>query len=171
MKKTIYILFILIVLSSCQSNKYLRFAIKEKYFLSENEKVLERTKTVITQYDKYNNNLEHQVPLEKCISASNYTIYFGIAINDTPQSMNKVYKQDKSHTIIKHQVDSTKKIIAYNFFVKKDADYNYKLIYKTAKRPVNTVVINLVSKDSSLVGNYFENKKIIFENLKYKPLK
>ncbi len=164
---SIVILFI-IISSSCQSKKYISFAGREKYHLSENEELTERSKAVVAEYDKYNNNLEHQVPLEKYVQANNYKLYFGLALYDTPEMMNEIYLDDKTHTIINHKIDSLKKTTSYNFFAKKEDEFNYKIIYKASKRPNLTVVINFTSKDSSLIGNFYENNEEIIKKLKYK---
>jgi len=162
------IILLIILFSSCSTQKKISFAGREQYRLSENEVLSERSKPIVAEYDKYNNNLYHQVPLEKYVKATNYNLYFGLALSDTPETMNIVYLKDSTHTVFKHKIDSLNKITTYNFFAKRDDEFNYKIIYKTSKRPVLTVVINFTSQDSLLINNYYENNSEIFEKLKYK---
>lgn len=136
----------------------MRFAINEKYYLHETEKQIKRDTSILKIYDKYNNNLEHQVPLEKVIKTNNYYVFFGVAVTDDAQSMYKFYIEDTSHFIYEHKITEYKKKKIYHFFVKNNDDFNYKIIYNTKKL---TVVINITSPDSSLINNFYNNPNFI----------
>ena len=157
-KLLLILLSISVLLFSCNSASYVRFSLKEKYYLSENERELTRDTMLLNSYDKFNNDLENQVPLEKIIAGKNYLVYLGTAINNQPETMYEVYKKDTSHTIFDNRTTIYKNFTTYEFFTKKTGDYNYKIIFKN-KSPY-TSVINIVSTDSIIIKNFYNNKYI-----------
>ena len=113
------LLGITILLFSCNSTSYVRFSLKEKYYLSGNEREIVRDTMTLNAYDKFNNDLENQVPLEKIIAGKNYLVYLGTAINNQPETMYEVYKKDSTHTIFANRETLYSDFTTYEFFTKK----------------------------------------------------
>jgi len=161
-------IILIIQITACNNSKKVNFAVVENYYLAEHEKEALRTQQTLNAYKKYNTNLEHQTPLEKNVLSKNYTIYFGIALNDTPEKMFTVNKNDSLHTIYQTKEVTLSEIKAYCLFTKNTGSFNYKLIYKSPKKPFYTSVLNIESKDSTLINKMYESNSILTEKLKYK---
>ena len=160
MKYILTIIILTFIISGYSQNK-IRYGAKEKYYLSDDEKNHIIDDDVLDKYDLYNNDLEHQVPLQRFIKASNYNLYIGLAINDSPSSMMNLYKNDVNNYSIL-QIDSVKvkRKCFYKMYVKYNGEYNYKIIFKTQKS-YYTVVLNFVSNNRELLQEFYDDTNFI----------
>ena len=162
-----YLLTLILVASIITgfSQKKVRYGAKEKYYLSDDEKQITIDDKILEEYDPYNNNLEHQLPLQRYIKAPNYKLYIGLALYDTPTSMMNLYKNDVNNYSIL-QIDSVKvkRKYFYKIYTKYNGEYNYKIIFKTRKSHYTTV-LNFTSDNRELLQSFYDDPKFFKKKL------
>jgi len=162
MKKYLFlavIIFLLPAVSLAQS--YILYGAKEKYFNDSSEVSLSRDSIVLDKYSPYNNDLYHQVPLQKYIKSSNYDLFIGLALSDSPESILKTYTADTNYIILNVDTVKIKKVYFYRLFALYNGEFNYKIIFKS-KKSYYTAVLNFVSKQKSVIESLY-NDPLFFE--------
>ncbi len=164
--KTIYILLFFIFASlMSQSQQYILFGAKEKYYLSKAEKSSPIDSTIISDYAPLNPDLVHQVPLNKYIESNKYQLFIGLAVFDSPKKIINFYKNNSNLKILKSGQQKIKKVYFYKLLCKLNEAYIYKIIFITRKSKY-TAVLNYVSKDYNTLKSLYDNANFINEKLK-----
>ncbi|MBN2890762.1 MAG: hypothetical protein JXL97_02755 [Bacteroidales bacterium] len=166
------LLFSIIIISNsiAFSQTKVRYGNREYYYLNDSEQVKPIDSLVLINYDPYNNDITHQVPLNRYIIGEDYIVYIGLAIFDTPKQMFELYINDENnHDILQTDVLVIKKDIFYKILTKYNGEYNYKIIFKT-KKSNYTVVINFVSNNRELLNDFYNNSEF-FNDKFHKKIK
>lgn len=170
MKYLFSVIFLTLLISGYSQEK-VQIGAKEKYYLSADEKNLTIDDKILENYDPYNNNLEHQVPLQKYIKAPNYILYVGLAISNTSDETFDLYVADTlNYSILETSIVLVKKDVFYKIFCKYNGEYNYKIIFKT-KKSHYTVVLNYVSNNRELLRSFYDDEDFFKKKLNKKVKK
>jgi hypothetical protein len=167
MKKLFLITVLLVGLIQLNAQKYIRFGARERYYLSPDEKQMPIDSGVLQKYDFLNPDLKHQVPLNRYIKSSEYDLFIGLAIYDSPEQILDFYRKSKDYSILNLSEVKIKKNNYYFLFAKFAGQYNLKIIFKT-KKSRYTVVMNYLSSNRELLEKFYYQKDIILKKIKKK---
>ena len=158
MKKIIYFLFIILLLSckSSTDSTNLRFAYKENYKIDDKEKTIALNKEIINEYEKINGDLKINLPLNRYIYSNYYKVYIAVAIENNIKEVAEAYSNDGTLKLI----DSKKIDNYYNLFCKKNGLFLIKTLYNEKKENL-PVILNLVGKDSLQIRTIYNENKLI----------
>lgn len=156
-------IFIITLIFSCfliKAQNPLVFGAKQLYFLSANEKQANRDSNALLLYKPFNNDLQHQIPLNLFIVATNYKLFIGLALNDSTNQIYSILTQKQSTRIIGKKDTIVNKVQFYEMFCYDNNYYNLKIIFKT-KKTYYTAVLNYISTDSATIAEFYYDKNFI----------
>lgn len=166
-------ILLLFAFTACISNLFsqekIRYGAKEFYYLEINERHAKIDDEVLGNYDIFNDNDEHQVPLNRYVIGENYVLYIGLAISDFPEEINELYCNSDLKILRKEEV-LVKRKIYYKLLLEIDELYCYRIIFKTRKS-YHTVVLNFVSQDNEIVEQMFTDETFFKRKLNKKEKK
>ncbi len=160
--------FLIIILFSNLSlfaqKKYVYYGAKEKYYLSSDEKNMQLDDNIIEDYNPFDPDTIHQVPLQRFIKTNTYKLFIGLAMFDTPQTLVDYYMSDKNYSILIIDEVKLHKTVFFKIFAKFNGLYNYKLIFRTKKSKF-TVVFNYVSNDREILEDIWNQQDFFKQKL------
>lgn len=153
-------IILLVIISGCNKSqskekesenneKTVKFGLNGVLCLEGAEKGTSISKDILIDYEQNCSLPNISVPLNKTVDAGEYQIHIGIPVTSSSE---KLIKEITSNPKIK-VLDKKNSSNNSELFLKSTYLYNYQVVYQNKAN--NIFILNLVSKDSSLVQNYF----------------
>ncbi len=160
----VFIVFVILFFSSCNSNK-LYFGLDKSYLLlNENEQETIKDKKIIKDYSKkFNKWPTLQIPLNKVIKSPEYVLYIGVGLNVNQANYIDTLFNDTTFKIYDKKVEDEDII---TLFYKKDDYYGYQIIFPKSHAKYLTV-FNYVSQDSVKTNYWFNSYEKVKERIHF----
>ncbi len=165
--KNIFFVVFLLLSVNLFAQKTVIFGAREKYYMAENEANIVIDSNILKKYDPYNNNLNHQVPLQRYINSPDYDLFIGLAVSDSPDSLLQFYMSDTNYNVLSVDTVVIRRKNYYKIFSEYNNMFNFKLIYKTRKTHY-TAVLNFVSVSKNIIAQLFKNDEFFYQKFRKK---
>lgn len=172
-KKAVFFCCI-ILCTACHHSREnsVNFAGSEYWKLQSGETVHPLDEAIFSLYEKYQFLPSNQAPLSKYIHANDYNVFICLLNNSNAQELNQwVEGSDfleyqvlaKDSVSLSAQNQNHQSFFRY-LLQKVDTTYLYSVAYDTQKFNFS-ILINIVTKDSSLAYQYFKNPEFMAQRL------